>query len=198
MEKLIKAIVLIAVLTLSVAVFRKVQTTNYKLEFNKIEIKSVNAKLKQLNEDYDKLLHEKKINSSKLKRLENEKQKLKQELRAKKEAQSKIARIVSTPVYAESTSIETMIREAALKYGIDPDYFLRIAICESGLNPNAENRSYYENGYPSGVFQHLSGYWPTRAAQYGWAGASVFNAQANIEVTAQMFRDGASGLWECR
>jgi len=80
---------------------------------------------------------------------------------------------------------------------------VKIARCESTLNPNAVNYNYYENGHPSGLFQHLTigeygGYWKARASQYGWSGASVFNAQANAEVTAQMFRDGASNLWECK
>ena len=75
---------------------------------------------------------------------------------------------------------------------------MSIAKCESNFNANAVNLNYYENGHPSGLFQHLSGYWPARAAKYGHAGASVFDATANAEVTAQMFRDGLSYLWECK
>lgn len=68
------------------------------------------------------------------------------------------------------------------------------------MNPNAINRSYSENGrdYPAGLFQHLQNYWDARAAKYGYAGASVFDATANANVTAQMFKDGASNLWECK
>ena len=75
---------------------------------------------------------------------------------------------------------------------------MKIANCESTMNPSAVNYGYYENGHPSGLFQHISGYWPARAAKYGYAGASVFDATANANVTAQMFRDGASNLWECK
>lgn len=70
-------------------------------------------------------------------------------------------------------------------------------MCESTMNPNAVNTSYYENGNPSGLYQHISGYWPARAAKYGYAGASVFNAEANANVTMAMWRDGQKGLWEC-
>lgn len=97
-----------------------------------------------------------------------------------------------------NNSIEEIVRQAARKYGIDENYFVHIAQCESTLNPNAVNYSYNENGHPSGLFQHLSGYWPARAAKYGYAGASVFDAVANANVTAGMFRDGASNLWECK
>jgi len=95
-------------------------------------------------------------------------------------------------------SVEQIVRNAARKYGINEEHFVKIAKCESTLNPNAVNKNYYENGHPSGLFQHLSGYWSKRAATYGHAGASVFDPVANAEVTAQMFRDGQSNLWECR
>lgn len=90
------------------------------------------------------------------------------------------------------------MRQAAREHDIDEDYFLQIAICESTLNPNAVNHAYYENGHPSGLFQHLSGYWPARAAKYGYAGVSVFDATANANVTAAMFAEGNSSLWECQ
>ena len=73
-------------------------------------------------------------------------------------------------------------------------------MCESTMNAQSVNYNYAEipGHYPSGVFQHLSNYWPARAAKYGYAGASVFDPTANANVTAAMFRDGASNLWECR
>lgn len=66
------------------------------------------------------------------------------------------------------------------------------------MNPNAVNYGYNENGYPSGLFQHLSGYWPARAAKYGYSGASVFDPTANANVTAAMFAEGHQKLWECK
>lgn len=95
-------------------------------------------------------------------------------------------------------SVEEIVRAAARRHGLDENYFVSIAMCESTMNPGAVNYGYSENGNPSGLFQHLSGYWPARAAKYGYAGASVFDAEANANVTAGMFRDGASKLWECR
>lgn len=68
------------------------------------------------------------------------------------------------------------------------------------MNPNAINRSYAEipGHHPSGLFQHLSNYWPARAAKYGYAGASIFDATANANVTAAMWKEGHSRLWECQ
>lgn len=113
---------------------------------------------------------------------------------------------VSEPQVAEKApeqatgNVEQIVRAAAHKYGIDEEQFVRIARCESNFNPNAINRNYSEDGvsFPAGIFQHLQNYWPARAAKYGYSGASVFDATANANVTAGMFRDGASNLWECK
>lgn len=94
-------------------------------------------------------------------------------------------------------NVEQIIRQAARKYGVDENYLVHIARCESGLNPNAVNHNYYENGKPSGLFQHISGYYPARAAKYGYS-TNVFDAYSNANVTAAMFRDGLSHLWECK
>jgi hypothetical protein len=93
--------------------------------------------------------------------------------------------------------IEQIVRQAARKYGLDEDNFVRIAMCESTMNPNSVNYNYNENGNPAGLFQHITGYWSARAAKYGYAGASVFDATANANVTAGMWRDGLQYLWEC-
>ena len=97
-------------------------------------------------------------------------------------------------------SVEEIVRTAARTYGLDEDHFVSIAMCESTMNPGAINYGYSEipGHHPSGLFQHLSNYWPARAAKYGYAGASVFDAVANANVTAGMFRDGASNMWECK
>lgn len=104
---------------------------------------------------------------------------------------------VQLPPAIPISSVEQIVRDAAIKYGIDPDYLVRIAKCESGLNPNSVNYNYYENGNPSGVFQHISGYFPSRAIKYGYS-TNVFDAYANANVTAAMFKDGLQSLWECK
>lgn len=103
-----------------------------------------------------------------------------------------------TKVVSARSDVQQSITKWAKHYGVDPNHLLRIAKCESRLNPKAVNRNYYENGNPSGLFQHLSGYWPARAAQYGRKGASVFDADAQAQVTAAMFAAGQSNLWECK
>ena len=95
-------------------------------------------------------------------------------------------------------NIEQIVRTAAIKYGVNPDYLVRIAKCESTLNPNAVAPNVIAGTHPSGLFQHVPTYWAKRASMYGWHGASIFNAKAQAEVTAQMFKAGNGNLWECR
>lgn len=51
----------------------------------------------------------------------------------------------------QDVSIEMKIREQANKYGVDPDVAMRIAICESRLDPFAENNS----SSASGLYQFI-------------------------------------------
>lgn len=95
------------------------------------------------------------------------------------------------------TDVEQIVRQAARKYGLNEEHFLRIAMCESTMNPSVVNYDYYENGHPSGLFQHLSGYYPARAAKAGYS-ADVFDAYSNANTTAAMWAEGLSYLWECQ
>lgn len=72
-----------------------------------------------------------------------------------------------------------------------------MAMCESSLNSQSVNYNYYENGYPSGLFQHISGYYPARALKYGYS-TDVFDAYSNANVTAAMISDGQAKLWACK
>ena len=103
---------------------------------------------------------------------------------------------VTTPQNTPQSDIEGIIRQAAAKYGINEEHFVKIAMCESTMNANAVNYNYYENGHPSGLYQHLSGYYPARALKYGYS-TDVFDPYSNANVTAAMFADGLSYLWEC-
>lgn len=104
---------------------------------------------------------------------------------------------VQAPIAQAPSNTEEIVRQAARKYGLDENNFVRIAMCESTMNPNAVNYSYNENGYPSGLFQHLSGYYPARALKYGYS-TDVFDTYSNANTTAAMFADGQSYLWECK
>ena len=72
---------------------------------------------------------------------------------------------------------------------------MRVIACESGGNPNAKN----SGSSASGLFQHLAAkYWVSRSASAGWAGASVFDPEANVAVAAWLQRTGGWGHWVCK
>lgn len=76
----------------------------------------------------------------------------------------------------------------------DVNRALRILSCESNGDPNAANPS----SGASGLFQHMPGYWSERSAKAGWAGASVFDPQANVAVAAWLAYSGGWGHWVCK
>lgn len=195
-----------------------------KVDFQQVQLKSRAAEIKELNVKYDELnielektSEQDKIEKQEVERLQREKEELDKQkreleaqLQAKLEAKSKLAvaseRVVNSATATQTASaapvstggsVESIVRSAAIKNGLDPDWFVRLAMCESTMNPSAVNYNYYDNGHPSGLFQHISGYWPARAAAHGYAGRSVFDAEANANVTAAMWRSG-SHLWECQ
>lgn len=87
-----------------------------------------------------------------------------------------------------------LIRAAFARQGIGwrGDEAVRVATCESGLNPGATNGSH------DGLFQQSRAYWSGRASQYGFAGASAYDPWANAMVSAGMVRDtGGWSHWSC-
>jgi len=91
----------------------------------------------------------------------------------------------------DQKTVRQMIRSLAIRYRLDPGTAISIAECESGLNPKASNPPY------AGVYQHSTRYWEKRAATYGHAGESVFDAYANVDVALQMARASGWGAWGC-
>ena len=91
------------------------------------------------------------------------------------------------------SNVESLIYYWTSVYGGDPGYHVKIAKCESGLNPGSVGGG----GLYLGVYQQHSKYWPARAAKAGFAGASPFDANANVAVSIQMMRAGGYGHWGC-
>lgn len=211
--KLIATVIVVALLGISMTGLRHIRNLDNQIKFKKIELKDNSIKLELLDKKYDELNENlKKTGSDKakieeeLKQLQIERDKLSKQLQAKIDSKAKdIAVKASQAVGAPKTAyaapigdVEAIVRQAALKYGVNPDYMVRIAKCESGLRPTAVAPNLIAGSHPTGLFQHVAVYWPARAKQYGWPGASIYNAQAQAEVSAQMFKAGGSRLWECK
>lgn len=87
---------------------------------------------------------------------------------------------------------ESEARDLFSRYfsGDDVEVALRIAICESSLNTNAYNPAGY-----GGLFQHSIAAWDDRAAAAGWAGASIYDGEANTAVAYWLYSQSGWSPW---
>ena len=90
-------------------------------------------------------------------------------------------------VYATGP-VADIIRAAAARYGVDPNQLLRVAMCESGLNPN----SYNARSGASGLFQFK----PATFAGHG--GHNIWDPSDQSDVAARMFSQGLASQWTCK
>jgi hypothetical protein len=89
-----------------------------------------------------------------------------------------------SPSGSYSGSITEIIYAAAADYGVDGDYLLSIAECESGLDPQA-----YNSGGYHGLFQYDDGTWAT----YG--NGDIWDPVAQAQTTAKLIAAGQSSRW---
>ena len=88
-----------------------------------------------------------------------------------------------------------MVTIAISHHGGDADdvhRFLRIMQCESAGDPDAKN----PNSSASGLMQHLTRFWDDRSQRAGRPGADVFDAEANIWVSAWLALAAPEGGWK--
>ena len=108
-----------------------------------------------------------------------------------KEIDTAIAALTSPPAggrqYTQQQII-AIIRGAAAQYGANGDQMVRVARCESSLNPYAYNRG----SGASGLFQFMPGTF------YGNGGHNIWDPTDQSDVAAKMFARGDSGAWACK
>jgi hypothetical protein len=96
----------------------------------------------------------------------------------------------SVPSYTGGDSITGIICNAAALYGQSCDDMLRVATCESGLDPNNVTPPYDA----SGLFQFLPGTW----ASTPFGTQSVFDPVANANAAGWMWANGRRSEWVCQ
>lgn len=98
------------------------------------------------------------------------------------------------PAPPAPAEIERIIRDAAARWGADPEQLLRVAWCESRFNPLAYNPSAQDTG----LFQFIPGTWAANSVRAGYAGVSAFDAVASANTAAMMFSTGQAWQWTCK
>lgn len=91
---------------------------------------------------------------------------------------------------SSSSSIIDIIYEAAAYYGQNGDDMLRVARCESNLDPNNVTPPYQA----SGLFQFLPSTW----ASTPYADQDIFDPEASAYAAAWMWSVGRRGEWVCQ
>jgi hypothetical protein len=101
---------------------------------------------------------------------------------------------LQTSVFASGGSPTAIINQV---FGADAPAALRIAMCESSLNPNAVNSTAIGGSHAEGLFQIL---YPSTWNTTSQAGNSPFDAMANTIAAHEIFiRDGHSWReWACQ
>lgn len=82
-------------------------------------------------------------------------------------------------------SIQAIITAAAQSHGVAPNWMIRTASCESGLNPRAYN--------PSGPYIGLFQFLPSTFRAHG--GTDIYDPVQQSNIAASMFASGGSGAW---
>jgi len=108
------------------------------------------------------------------------------ELKAELHTEREQRRATPDPIAATSTTSSTaeIIATAATEFGLDPDYLLSVASCESGLDPTAYNPAGYH-----GLFQFDQTTW----AAYGYG--SIYDETAQARTAARLIAAGQSSRW---
>ena len=97
---------------------------------------------------------------------------------------------VATPVPLPPPSagtIEAIIYAAATKYGVSYAWMLKIARCESSLNPRAYN--------PAGPYIGLFQFLPSTFRAHG--GTDIYDPVQQANITADMLAHGQARAWGC-
>lgn len=81
----------------------------------------------------------------------------------------------------------------AQHYGVNADYLLSVAKCESNFRTNAVGGG----GLYLGLFQYAPSTWSGFSANAGVGGASIWDGNAQARTTAWAFANGKSSHWGC-
>ena len=96
-------------------------------------------------------------------------------------------------VGAERVQLRALIASVSQRYGVDDALMMRIAECESGLNPRVTG----PDG-AAGLFQVIPGTWEWVTERLELAGASPHDPVANIEVAAWLLANLGPREWGCQ
>ena len=93
---------------------------------------------------------------------------------------------------AERVQLHSLIASVATRHGVDAELLVRIAECESRLNPRVTGRD-----GAAGLFQVMPATWGWVTGQLGIPEASPYDPVANVEVAAWLMANLGPRQWGC-
>ncbi len=96
-----------------------------------------------------------------------------------------------TPTAEPTENVNKLIDKYSIQYGLDPNVFRHLAVCESNLRSNAVNGRYV------GIFQYDSETWRKIRVEMGAVADSElrYSAEEAVKTTAFALSKGKSKLW---
>ncbi len=179
----------------------------HNLSVRQAKLKQLDNELKQTQNQKAQTEAEVKARDVKLQDTQKQIEALQGQLQAKKQRESLLRRTVAqiapqaasaapsdpgtAPAASNARDIQGIITAAANEFGADPNQLLRIAKCESGLNPRASNGTHF------GLFQFNPITYTAYAPRAG-AGSDYWNATNNARTAAYMIAHGQASQWSCK
>lgn len=108
-----------------------------------------------------------------------------------KESVDEILLIGTGPKLISSGKYKDQINEACKKYDLDAPILYNLMIRESNGNYNSVN----PDGPYTGLFQYTDGAWVSMSSRSGYSGASIYDVNAQINVTAWAITHGYKSKW---
>ncbi len=105
-----------------------------------------------------------------------------------------VAALAPTAVRANGAPYwEGVVREAAARHGVSPDWLASTCACESGFDPNAVNPITGD----SGLFQYNRSTWAEFSGYRGIAVPDIWDGHAQAEMSGWAFANGYAHRWCC-
>lgn len=142
--KLKYAFIALALIGFTIVGIQNLRAHDHKVQLREIQLNDTSVKLKNLNQEYEKLLQESNIDDAKLKQLQEDKKKLEEQLQSKlqKQEAERIAlqsrASLIQKAYAASGTCAEWIAAAGIT---DVGNAMELINRESGCNPAAVNKS---------------------------------------------------------
>lgn len=108
-----------------------------------------------------------------------------------KEPVTEIRIIGTKPVITGWCRYNDMVLDASIRNGLDPNKLCVLMRKESNGHPNSVN----PRGPYVGLFQYSESFWQLASSKAGYSGADIYDAKAQIYVTAWALTHGYAGRW---